>query len=283
MLRERDVLGNLSLREDLEADLDGDLGHFAARIQVQVEVDLRPRLDQAARVRREDIAVLPQRVLVQEQADRILFRILDEVGREVVDHLEALRVHRLALDRHHVHVFCESGIDQHVNDVVRTRLREDIRFVHLDDDVGLADEPRQIVGERARSRQVRRVAHRRAVVHPFGDRLHLAVGQRRIVLELGDAHVAIDVPRRHLAIDDLRANRARPRPGLLIGHQRHRRDGAEPVTRLAVLLENWRHILRESDLRGLCAAGGRKQQHRADGRRAQLPSRLHHDLQKMFG
>ena len=77
-----------------------------------------PGLDQAARVGRKNVAVLAERVFVQEQPGRIVFRILDQVRREVMDHLEALRVGRLALDRHHVHVFREAGVDQHVHDVV---------------------------------------------------------------------------------------------------------------------------------------------------------------------
>ena len=109
-----------------------------------------PGLDQAAGVRREDVAVLAERVFVEEQPDRIVFRILDEVGREVVHDLEASRIGRFALDRHHVHVFREARIDQHVDDVVGPICRQHVRLLHRDDEIGLADVPLVEIAELAR-------------------------------------------------------------------------------------------------------------------------------------
>ena len=133
---------------------------------MQIEVDLGAGLDQASRVRRKDVAVLAERVLVEEESDGIFFRILDEVRREVMHDLEALRIGRLALDRHHVHVFGEARVDEHVHDVVGPIFRKDVRLVQRHDDVGLADEPGIEIAELARLGHVGRVAHGRSGVHP---------------------------------------------------------------------------------------------------------------------
>ena len=67
----------------------------------------------------------------------------------------------------------------------------------------------------------------------------------------------VDVPGRHLVIGDARADRARPRPRLCVGDERHRRDRIGPVARLALVLEDRRDVLREGRRRrrrGLRAA-----------------------------
>src|SRR6516225_7771012 len=79
VLRERDVLRNLALGEYLESNRDIDEGSLAARMQMKVEMDLRPGLDQPPRVLGKDVAVFPQRILVEEKSNRILLLVLDHI------------------------------------------------------------------------------------------------------------------------------------------------------------------------------------------------------------
>ena len=102
-------------------------------------------------------------------------------------------------------------------------------------------------GKTGGRRQVGGIAARRAGVGPRGDRRDLGVAQRRVVLELLDAHVALDVPGRHDAVGHARLDGPRPRPHVLVGHQRHRRVGAGPMARLARPLENRRDVLGVGD------------------------------------
>ena len=94
-------------------------------------MNLRAGLDQAPGVFREDVAVLPERVLVEEEADRILFLILNHVRGGVMDHLETVRF-GLGLDRdtrpevaERDFAPCASGFDRdfdvaiHADDVAR--------------------------------------------------------------------------------------------------------------------------------------------------------------------
>ena len=60
-----------------------------------------------------------------------------------------------------------------------------------------------------------------------------------------------------------RANRPRPRPRLLVGDERHRRDRIGPMARFALLLEDRRDVLRERRRRLRARDGGKRQQHRA--------------------
>ena len=62
-------------------------------------------------------AALADGVFVQEQANRIVFRILDQIGGGMMDDFETLI--RLGLDRRDVHVFFEAGIDLDVVDIRR--------------------------------------------------------------------------------------------------------------------------------------------------------------------
>ena len=109
----------------------------------------------------------------------------------------------------------------------------------------LGEVPDVVTGELLGRREVLRVALRCARVDPPHDVVELVVGERAIVLELLDAERPIDVPRRHLPRGDAALDRADPRPHLFIGDQRHRRDVARAMTRLALLLEDRRDVLRE--------------------------------------
>src|SRR5207302_11150235 len=50
VLRERDILWNRALRENFETELNGDRRLFTSGIQVEIEIDLRPRFDETAGV-----------------------------------------------------------------------------------------------------------------------------------------------------------------------------------------------------------------------------------------
>ena len=163
-------------------------------------------------------------------------------------HFEALGVGGLALDGHHVHVFLEPRIDEHVHDVVRPVGCQDVRLRHRDDVIGFADVPLIVAAELARRRHIRRITHRRARIHPLGNGGDLLVGQRGIVLELRDADVLVDVPRRHLTIGHPLPNRSRPGPHVLVRQQRHRRDRTGTMAGLTRALQDGRHILREGRL-----------------------------------
>ena len=59
----------------------------------------------------------------------------------------------------------------------------------------------------------------------------------------------IGEPRRHLLVGDRGFDRARPRPRLLVGQERHRRDFARPMAGLTVLLQHRQHVLVERGAR----------------------------------
>ena len=94
-------------------------------------------------------------------------------------------------------------------------------------------------------RHVGGVALRRALIDPADDRVDLLVGERHVVLELLHADAAVDVPRRHLARRHALADRTGPRPRVLIGDERHRRDRSRLVAGLTLGLENRRDVFRE--------------------------------------
>src|SRR6267142_4602297 len=83
------------------------LDRLTGRVEVHVEVDLRPLLDQAARAFREDVGILAKRVLAQE-APRAAHAVvlarrvqpgpgLNDVERRMMNDGETLRI-RFGLD-----------------------------------------------------------------------------------------------------------------------------------------------------------------------------------------
>ena len=133
-------------------------------------------------------------------------------------------------------------------DVVRV-VGDGIRLLDLDDEVRCAVRP-SVVG--LLSKHLGRwgigpVARRGAGLDPAQNRLDLAVGQSALVLE--DTEGRGCEPRRHLPRLDLACDRPRPGAGLLIVHERHRRQ--EPaeiqaglsVAGLTVLLQDRQHVL----------------------------------------
>src|SRR6266516_6908101 len=81
-----------------------------------------------------------------------------------------------------------------------------------------------------------------------------------------DAYVLVDKPRGHFPSNDLLLDRLGPRPRLLVGHQRHRRKRARPVTHLTAILQDRRYILSKGDLILRCQRIGRRRlaRHRRD-------------------
>ena len=77
------------------------------------------------------------------------------------------------------------------------------------------------------------------------DRVDLLVAERHVVLELLHADARVDVPRRHLPRGDALLDGARPRTGVLVGDERHRRDRVRLMALLALGLEDRRDVLRE--------------------------------------
>src|SRR2546427_662441 len=88
MLRKRDILRHSAFRKDFETELNGDRCLFASRIEMQIEIDLRTGLDEPPGVRRKDVAVLAQRIFVEEQTNGIVFGIFNEIRREVMNDFE---------------------------------------------------------------------------------------------------------------------------------------------------------------------------------------------------
>ena len=119
----------------------------------------------------------------------------------------------------------------------------------LEDQVGLAvhllEVPDVVARPLDRLRHVLHVALGRAGRHPLDDGVDLGVAQRAVVLEVLDAQALVEVPGRHLPGLHAVADRAGPRPALLVGDERHRRDRIGPVARLALRLEDRRDVLGE--------------------------------------
>ena len=223
---------------------------------MEIEVDLRPRLDQPARAFGEHVGVLTQRVFVEEDALRVVsivgIVLMLHGGGDVMDRFETFG--GFDFDPLDVAVFGETCIHHHVDPAVGPLGGYDLIFRQFDDQIGLLHVPFVGVLELAGSRHIGRISFWGAGVDPTDDGRDLIIGQRHVVLEMADADVLVDVPRRHFARQDFLFDRLGPGPHFLIGQQRHGRESIRPVTDLAAVLEKRRHILRKRDLR-LARAG----------------------------
>ena len=128
-----------------------------------------------------------------------------------------------------------------------------------DDQIGCADLPGGVVREHSGGRQVGRIAARRSGVRPSRDPGNLRIGQRDVILEFLNADLFLDEPRRHRPPAVAQRRALLDRPGewthLLIGEQRHRRNGVRPVTTLTAPLQDRGDIFREGHLVGLRPGG----------------------------
>jgi hypothetical protein len=252
---------------------------------VHAEPHLRAGLDQLARVLRQDVAVFPDCVLIEEDvvrtftdivhANELLARVdvLDQIGQQVVRHGPRTWA-RLRLYGADVAVFGQARIGDEVDELVGAVGGHHVRHRHLHDEVR-PDVPDAVVVELLRRGHIGHVALRRALIHPRGDRRDLVIAQRRIVLELLDADVPFDVPRRHQAGDNLVLHCPRVRPRIFVGQERHRRHLVRPMAVLTGLLQDRRDVLcechglrrRRSGSRGRLRAGhGGRCHHKPGGR-----------------
>jgi hypothetical protein len=120
------------------------------------------------------------------------------------------------------------------------------RLDHLEDQIRLAHRP--AFREGRDFRQIGAIAFWRTAVDPRGDRGNLGIGQARIVGELAD--VRVGAPRRHLSRHNLLLDGARPRPGIIVGNERHRRDRAGTMALDAAVVQNRGDVFGESGRRG---------------------------------
>src|SRR6266404_2476411 len=116
---------------------------------------------------------------------------------------------------------------------------------HAQHNVGFPDLP--AFGELRPTRQIFWIAFRRAPINPGYDGGDVLLREASIVLK--SAVLRIGVPGRHRSVEHLFADRLRPRPRVLEGHQRHWGDLARSVTARAVLVEDRSDVLYERGLR----------------------------------
>jgi hypothetical protein len=230
-------------------------------VVVQVEAYARACLDQLGGPLGQDVAVLADRVFVEEAfavgaavveaagQHLVCVDFLDQVGQQVVYDGSGAGT-GFGLDRLEVPILGESRIGDVVNPEVAAIRGDDVRFGNLHDEIGCADVPFLVARKDGGRRQIGGIAARRTGVRPRGNRRDLGVGERRVVLELLDADVALDVPGRHDAVHDAGLDGARPRPHVLVGHERHRRVGPGPMTRLTRPLNDRRDVPGVGDGRG---------------------------------
>ena len=269
-LRVDAVLRREPCRVEPEPDLGpvGDL--LADRVVMDVVADPGARLQQLPGVLPEHVAVLPDGELGEERAptrevdgrrEVVRLLLLDDPRKGVVDDPPAPN-RRPDLDAAHPPVLGQAGLDERLVPLVLPcgRLRPGRRD---DDQIGVAAHPPGEAPDVAarpggRRRQVGRVAARGAGVDPGDDGGDLRVGQRDVVRERLDADRPVDVPGGHLARRHLPPDGPRPGPHLFVRHERHRRHLPFAVARLAPLLENRRHVLRERHLVRRRGGGGRR-------------------------
>ena len=305
------VVGLVALGHELEADFEVRLGVAAVRMQVdRVGHDRRPRLEQPRGLRVEEVGFAAHFMdrpgggaggHAEEggQAERLvgidgfLGRVEDAgVPDHVVEHVAAAHrfaarsgrihvVHFAHFERGHVAVLGQSGRRRRnlAPPVGRIALHQDVGGLHHQ--VGLTNRPAGAVVPHARGRQVGRVAAGRTGIGPLGDQRDFFVAERRIVLEVLNPDFLLDVPRRHYARARADAgaglDRARPRTGLFVGLQRHRRHAARAVAVLAAALQDRRDVLGEGHFAGRCrrllglGRNGRQQDHGGGQRGCGIP------------
>src|ERR1700730_14687902 len=215
-------------------------------MEMEVEMYLGARPDQPPRIFRKEVGVLAYSIFIQEQPDRIRFRVLNQVGRRVVYYLESGI--RLGLHGRVVHILLKAGVLVNIVILVASLGVQLIWFRHRDHEVRRSDMPLIWVAELPRRRHVRWVALESALIHPIRNRRDLGVGQGWIVLKFCVADVPIDVPRRHQATHDSFLNRAGPGPRVLISQQRHRSNRSGTMARLTGALQDGNHVLAKRDL-----------------------------------
>ena len=151
------------------------------------------------------------------------------------------------------------------------------RLQHREDQIGLADRP--AFGELGALRQVGPVAFRRAAS------THAAIVSICSWLRLRSlANLPTPGSAPHGGIsrvDDLLLDRARPRPGIFVGHQRHRRHRVGPMALDTALVKDGRDVFAVGRRRGRSGRPGHRPRRwqpmaRTRGRREERPP--HHGI-----
>ena len=218
---------------EFQTDLDVRGRFFTDRMEVQVEVDLRPRLHAAGGAFRKHIPVLAERVFVQQGSSRIgdghwlgTFR-LNEVRDDMMDDSRAPG--GFCLHRHQPAIFGEPRVHDEVRhwsgalaatttSLGRVTMRSGLPMCQrpMSSNFGLGGMSAGVPCGAPLS------AHRTIV------RISFSVSDGSS-LKRGNAHVAVDVPRRHLASRDLLANRPSPRARFFVAGQGHGADRPRPM------------------------------------------------------
>ena len=89
MLRERNILRHKILGIKLEGQRNLDRSGLSVRMQMDIEMDLGARLNQATGVSGENIGVLADGVFIEEQPHRVVHRIFHQVGGAMMHNREA--------------------------------------------------------------------------------------------------------------------------------------------------------------------------------------------------
>ena len=172
--------------------------------------------------------------------------LIHQGGSDVVDDVIALDGNNL--ERLNVAVLGEARINQNVRPPVGPVGLHDHVFRQSYDEIWLADLPGLIIRELPRWRHVGGISLKSTAVHPLDDRRDFFIGQRLVVIEMLHSYVLIDEPRGHFPSGDSLLDRPRPGSCLFVSYQRHGRNRPHMVTILAMLLKDWRRVLREGNL-----------------------------------
>src|ERR1700741_908605 len=108
-------------------------------MEMEVEMYLGARPDQPPRIFRKEVGVFAYGIFIQEQPDRVRFRVLNQVGRRVVYYLESGI--GLGLHGREVHVLLEAGVQVNIVIFVASLSFQLIWFGHRDDEVRRSDVP----------------------------------------------------------------------------------------------------------------------------------------------
>ena len=150
-------------------------------------------------------------------------------------------VSRPELVRREPGVFLEVRRNRHVGIRHGTVGRDLERLEKCEDQIRLANRP--AFGELRRLRQVGVVPPGSPAIDPGGNRVDLGLREARVVLV--GANAGVGAPGRHLPGQHLGLHGARPGTGVVVSHQRHRRQVVRPVTGHAVLEQDGRDVLGE--------------------------------------
>src|ERR1700730_13981011 len=108
-------------------------------MEMEVEMYLGARSDQAAGIFRKEVGVLAYGIFIQEQPDRVRLRILDQVCSRAVNTLKS----GIGLGLHggEVHVLLEAGIQVDVVILVASLGFQLVWFRHGDHEIRRSDMP----------------------------------------------------------------------------------------------------------------------------------------------